>query len=264
MGKINLLIKYLVYRIRRKGAKGHGIHSPFVYTLNRDVLNSRKKYPEYLNIKKFRYLLTKNSQKIEVNDRGAGSVVFTSNNRKIKDIVNAAGSSYRMGKLLFRLARHIRPGTIIELGTSVGFGTFCLSEGVHGSRIYSIDACASQLGIASDGLNKAGIGNVELIEGSFDIELPLLLKRLDKLDLVYFDGDHRKDALLWQFMQCKQKAHPGSVFIVADINWSAGMNAAWLDICRDPDVSLSIDMFFCGLIFFRSEMAKQHFILSFS
>ncbi len=264
MGKIKLLIRYFLYRIRRKGLKGHGIHSPFVYELNQRVLNSKKKYPEYLLIKNFRNKLANNSQRINVNDPGAGSVVFSSGNRKVKDILNCAGSSPRMGKLLFRLARNANPETIVEIGTSLGFGAFCLAAGAPGSLVYSIDACASQIKIASDGLSKAGIGNVVLIEGSFRDELPRLLNRLTKIDLVYFDGDHRKDALLWQFNQCRKKAHPGTVFIVDDINWSDGMNAAWMDICQDPEVSLSVDMFYFGLIFFRKGMAKQHFNLGFS
>ncbi len=264
MGKIKLLIKYLVYVFMRKGAAGHGIHSPFVFKLNREVLNNRSKYGEYELIRKFRKKLLTRDEIADVTDRGAGSVIFSSGKRKVRDMVKYSSSSLKMGKLLFRLARHLDAGTVIELGTSVGFGTFCLALGAVNGKVFSLEACPAQLRIAREELQKAGTGNVELTEGEFEKDLPLLLEQIDRPDLVYFDGDHRKEAVLWQARQCLGKVSPGTVFVIADINWSPGMSEAWKELCREPAVSLSIDLFHCGLLFFRKGMARQHFVLGFS
>ncbi len=249
--------------MRRRGARGHGIHPPFVYRLNKDVLNCRKKYPEYNEIREFRNILLKNRERIKVDDHGAGSDIFSSDNRRVRDIVKYSSSSYRMGRLLFRLANHLQPETVLELGTSVGFGTFCLAKGAVGGKVYGLEGCGAQIGTALKGLGNAGIGNVDLIQGNFRDSLQELLDRIDKVDLVYFDGDHRKEAVLWQFGRCLEKVVPGTVFVAGDIHWSDGMQEAWDIICRHPAVTLSVDLFHCGLLFFRKGLSKQHFILGF-
>jgi predicted O-methyltransferase YrrM len=264
MDKIKLLIKYSVYRYRRKGAKGHGLHSPFVFEFNRKVLNSREDFPEYREIMEYRNNLLGSDELIEVDDRGAGSKYFDSNLRKAGDIVRKSGSSLSMGKLLFRLARFFEPVTIIEIGTSLGFGTFCLARGAAGSKVYSIEACTGQVTTARRELDRWGVANVELTGEPFSTGLPAVLGRTGRADMVYFDGDHRKDSLLWQFNQCLEKVSPDSVFIVGDTNWSAGMSEAWELLCINPAVTVSIDLFHCGLLLFRKGIAKQHFVLGFS
>jgi hypothetical protein len=53
------------------------------------------------------------------------------------------------------------------------------------------------------------------------------------------------------------------VFIFDDIRWSEEMNRAWQKIKNHPSVMVSIDLFFMGIVFFRTEQAKEHFTLRF-
>jgi hypothetical protein len=47
-----------------------------------------------------------------------------------------------------------------------------------------------------------------------------------------------------------------------DIHWSEGMERAWEEIKRDPAVTLTIDIFFVGLVFFRKmQLIPQHFTI---
>jgi hypothetical protein len=39
------------------------------------------------------------------------------------------------------------------------------------------------------------------------------------------------------------------------------MTAAWNKIIKDPQVTVSIDTYFWGLIFFRKEQAKERFVV---
>ncbi|WP_443632869.1 hypothetical protein ABXT64_10420 [Candidatus Marifrigoribacter sp. Uisw_064] len=57
------------------------------------------------------------------------------------------------------------------------------------------------------------------------------------------------------------KVTNNSVIIFDDIYWSSAMNEAWLEICENEKVKISIDMFHWGLIFFRKEQQKQHFVI---
>ncbi len=263
MGKIKLLIKYFVYRIRRKGSKGHGIHSPYVFEFNRDLLNSKVKYRDYNAIDSYRKSIRENRQLIRVSGHGAGSGVFSSAIRRVKDIARYSSSDAQTCRLLFRLARSFSAPVIIELGTSLGMGTYCLARGGEDGVVYSLEACPEQLAIARDELVGREVQNVELIQGTFSEMLPGLLERLEKVDLVYMDGDHREDSVLWQFGLCAGKAGNRTVFIVGDIHWSTGMERAWKKICSDNRVSITVDLFYAGLVCFRKGIAKQHFVLSY-
>lgn len=46
-GKIRLMFKYLQYWLGAANGQGHGIHSPFVYTLIREVLNDKQDHAYY-------------------------------------------------------------------------------------------------------------------------------------------------------------------------------------------------------------------------
>ncbi len=162
---------------------------------------------------------------------------------------------------MFRLAKYLNPENTIEMGTSLGFGTMCLATGSPKGKIYSLEACANQLEVAGRYLGRAGVNNVELVRGDFSESLPRLMKKMHHIDLAYFDGDHRKESLLWQYNVCRDKATDSSIFVLGDIHWSPGMEEAWRIISSEPEVTLSVDLFWCGLLFFRKGMAKQHHIL---
>jgi len=46
-----------------------------------------------------------------------------------------------------------------------------------------------------------------------------------------------------------------------DIHWSKEMEEAWEEIKAHPKVLITIDLFFVGLVFFRTNQPKQHFKL---
>jgi len=53
--------------------------------------------------------------------------------------------------------------------------------------------------------------------------------------------------------------HNNSIFIFDDIYWSQEMQKAWKEIQQHPEVRVTIDTFYWGLVFFRKEQAKEHF-----
>ncbi|WP_317174946.1 hypothetical protein [Hymenobacter qilianensis] len=65
------------------------------------------------------------------------------------------------------------------------------------------------------------------------------------------------------FEQCLACRTDQSVFVLDDIHWSAEMEKAWEAIKAHPEVMLTVDLFFMGLVFFRKNQPKQHFSLRF-
>ncbi|WP_432264581.1 O-methyltransferase [Autumnicola lenta] len=92
-------------------------------------------------------------------------------------------------------------------------------------------------------------------------ELKTTNYKLQKYDLVFFDGNHQKQPTLDYFHRLLPTAENNSVFVFDDIHWSPQMEEAWEEIKNHPDVTVSIDTFYWGLIFFRKEQAKQHFVI---
>ncbi|HMQ44127.1 MAG TPA: class I SAM-dependent methyltransferase, partial [Mariniflexile sp.] len=58
-----------------------------------------------------------------------------------------------------------------------------------------------------------------------------------------------------------QTAHNDSVFIFDDIYWSKPMTEAWETIKKHPKVTVTIDTFYWGIVFFRKEQLKEHFVI---
>jgi predicted O-methyltransferase YrrM len=82
-------------------------------------------------------------------------------------------------------------------------------------------------------------------------------------DLVFFDGNHKKEPTLSYFEQCLPHIHPGTIFLFDDIHWSAGMEEAWNIIRNHPKVRVSIDLYHLGIVFFREELSKEDFTIRF-
>lgn len=261
MKKAFLIYKYIIYKLR--STNEHGIHSPFVFDLYNQVFKNQWNYYSYSRIEEIRKLLLSNKKEIAILDLGAGSNFKIQKSRSIADITATASKNKKYSQLLFRLADYFQPKTILELGTSVGISTMYLAMAQSQSEVITIEGSPEIQKIAVENFNNLEISNVKSINGNFDDELPKVLNTITALDLVFFDGNHRKDATLNYFNKCLEKANSESVFIFDDIYWSREMSEAWAIIKNDPRVTVTIDIFQMGIVFFRKEQAKQHFILKF-
>jgi predicted O-methyltransferase YrrM len=152
---------------------------------------------------------------------------------------------------------------ILEIGTSLGITTLYLASAHSKSRVVTIEGCPNTAAAAQKNFEKAGTKNIEQVIGEFKKSLPEALSRFTALDFVYFDGNHRKQPTLHYFHECLKLHHESSVFIFDDIYWSSEMSEAWLEIKNHPSVTLSVDLYSTGIIFFRHPQPRQHFRLRF-
>ena len=237
----------------------YGVHSPFVYDLLTHCIYDKTHYREYEMLGAFRQKLLQDQSSVDIDDVGAGSRVFSSPSRKISEMANTAGSTDFRSRLLFRLTRYLKSREILELGTSLGIGTFSLALGNPDARVQSVEGSATAA-IARNCLKEVRIENAvvhQSLFGDFIDQLP----DHSRFDLVFFDGHHDRDATLEYFNKLKRTVRERTLWIFDDIHWSKGMEQAWQTIVRDPDVTVSIDTFRWGLVFFRSGQAKEHFVL---
>lgn len=252
---LHQILSYIKFLL--KSSNQHGVHSPFVYDLVTKCFYDRTKYPEYDAIETYRSELLKNSTKITITDFGSGSKVFKSNERAVNAIAKTSGTSLKNSKLLFRIVRHFESASILELGTNLGIATHAMSLGNTKAQITTIEGCPSILEVAKQQFSKKSLSNISTIQGDFNTKI--LELNQEHWDLIFFDGHHSKDATLNYFEMLLPKAHNDSVFILDDIYWSKGMTEAWEIIKNHPQVTVTVDTFNWGMVFFRKEQAKQHF-----
>jgi predicted O-methyltransferase YrrM len=108
------------------------------------------------------------------------------------------------------------------------------------------------------------LNNTILLQGDFAKTLPVLLESLQQIDLAFVDGNHRKVPTLQYFEQLLPKTTASSILIFDDIHWSAEMEEAWESIKAHPAVTLTIDLFFIGLVFVNPDFkVKQGFVVRF-
>jgi predicted O-methyltransferase YrrM len=211
-------------------------------------------------VKRIQKSLYSNHNSIAITDYGIGSSVFKSNKRKVSAIAKIAGITKKKSALLLRMVDYFNPHSILEIGTSVGLGTSVLSIGNPDAHIVTLEGCKNTAKIAKELFSKHHLNNIELVIGNFNETLSNVLKN-KQFDLIYFDGNHQKEATLNYFNQCLEIAHNNSIFIFDDINWSPEMQLAWEQIKIHPKVSISINTYFWGMVFFRKEQEKQHFTI---
>lgn len=203
------------------------------------------------------------TQSIEVEDLGAGSRVSKGKQRKVADIARAAAITPKAGQLLFRIAQFYKPKTMLELGTSLGIGSIYLANGMLNGQLYTIEGSPKVADIAQHNFKNLKETNITSLVGSFDDHLPNLLGKLKQVDLAFIDGNHRKEPTLRYFRQIKEYCTADSILIFDDIHWSNEMYSAWQEIQSDQDVTVSLDLFRLGIVFFRKDIAKQNVQLYF-
>ena len=257
-----LLSKYLQYLMRAENGKGHGVHSPFVFSFIKEVLNNKQVTPLAIQIEAQRKALESNTQKIQVWDRGAGSRQNNQTERAVKQIAKTALKPKKYSQLLHKIVAYYKPAQILELGTSLGITTCYLAAGNINASVVTLEGAPNVAAIAKETFNAVGLHHVQLMEGDFNKTLPAYLNQLDWVGLAYVDGNHRYDPTMLYFKSLLEKSTEDSILIFDDIHWSDEMEKAWDEIKLHPAVTLTIDLFFIGLVFVRkAQKEKEHFII---
>lgn len=259
MEKIFLPFQYLVYRLKARTL--HGTHSAFVYEFYQKVIVGDRGYYDFAPIEHLRNRLLHSTEEIDVVDFGAGEK--GSVKRKVKDIAAKSSIPAKQGRMLFRLVNFMQPKVMLELGTSLGISTLYQAKACPTAKYITLEGSPQTAAIAGKNFELLKAKNIKQVIGSFDETLTEVLKNLASLDYVFFDGNHRKEPTLKYFKQCLPLASDNCVLVFDDIRWSVGMYEAWKEVVKEPAATVTIDLFTCGLVFFRKGQVKQHFTLKF-
>ena len=258
---LQFLTDYLKHRLTAKTR--HGTHSPFVYKLTDEVIYDFSNKKPYDAIEAQRKKLLHDDTIITVTDLGAGSHLNKNRTKKVRQIAKNALKTPKLAQLIYRLVANQNPSNIIELGTCLGITAAYLSKAKPEASVLTIEGCPETAAIAYQNFQELNLNNIELQVGNFDELLPKAIEEAEKLDFVYIDGNHTQQATLNYFNWCLPKIHEDSMLIFDDIYWSEGMKAAWEEIKNHPQVTVTIDLFWIGLVYFKKGQVKEHFKIKF-
>ncbi len=237
------------------------VNSSFASELLTEVLMSDKNFYAFNEIEGIRSALKNNHNTINITDFGAGSRINRSNSRKISDIAKNSAKSAGLGRMMFRLINYFQPENMLELGTSLGVSA-CYQFGANKkANFITMEGCPETAKISRKVFKSFKAEEIKMVIGDFKKTLPPTVNNFTTIDYAFFDGNHQKQPTLDYFKACVKKVNNDTFFIFDDIHWSTEMEEAWDDIKNHPQVTVTIDLFWIGLVFFKKGQAKENFIL---
>jgi predicted O-methyltransferase YrrM len=240
----------------------HSLQAPFVFQLYQQVIKPPVK--KAAEIEALRLRLLASDERLEMQEMGAGSSISRSNTRPVASIARHSLTPARFSSLLYRLIRHTKAKNILELGTSLGINTLYLAIAAPNGKIHTLEGCLNTAALAATHFRELNLRNISLHTGNIDVLLPQLLEQqLSSIDLAYLDANHTYEATLRYFEWILPCLHQDSVVVVDDIHWSEPMQQAWSALCQHPRVSLSLDLYEAGLLFFRQGLQRQHYVVAY-
>lgn len=253
------VVKFLKYILLSRHRKGHGIHSPFVYDLVSRVFINKIDPSIVFAVEKIRKKMISDKRIILVKDFGSRSGSLKKNLRKVSDIARYSSVPKKYGILLSNMAVEFGKPLIIELGTSLGISAMYMAASSPYATVCTIEGCPETAGIARQNFVEAGLNNIRILEGPFDEVLQTFSIEESKPALVFIDGHHRREPVIRYFNRMADLSDSKTVILIDDINYSKEMAEAWDEIKLHRKVSLSIDIFRMGILFFREGINHNNY-----
>lgn len=242
----------------------HKVHPPFAFDFYKNILKKDMPLQEEKTIKQIKARGKRNQNVIEHTDMGAGSGTrkYKRNHKRVSEIVKSTAIPHKYGRILFNLVKHYQPKNILEFGTATGMSTLYLAlSKPQDSKIITLEGCEETATVARSNFKKTNAKGIEILTGDFALVLPVAMQKLSQIDMVYIDGNHVKKPTLEYFKTLLNQIHNDTIIVFDDVHWSNEMTEAWNTIQKNDNVTLSIDLFKMGIVFFKKELAKQHLIL---
>lgn len=166
--------------------------------------------------------------------------------------------------LLFKIVRHLKPQSCIELGTCVGisasYQATALKLNGYGS-IKTLEGSPEIAKIAGETLSDMEAENAEIVTGPIHKTFLQVLNSCQPIDCLFNDGhhdhDHDHDAVLQYIEEANPFLSSEAVIIVDDITWSTGMKKAWNKIEDDKLVYASLDLGSIGIALVNKKVEEK-------
>ena len=231
---------------------GHGVHSPFVFDLITKVVEEKESYYCYERLSAVRKQLQQNCDKIICRDREYA----------IKDFLNKFCFSEREYQLLFRLANRFQPQTIYVLGSDLGLAPLYLTSWSERASCIVFEREPSMAVVARKVVDKYSYASIYIQafdnpEIADDSIIDLIVWGNTYTD---FAGDTKHDDNAFSIEAFKgflPYLNDNSIMIVSGINSSRKNQETWKMICSIPEVTVTLDLYSLGIVFFNPKLHRK-------
>ena len=218
---------HLTYWIHRKSR--YKVHSPFVYDFMCKVFNDHGSNRDYDLMLRISHLVD-------------GKRFATRSRRK-------------QARFLYRLVRYLEPDTVLSFGRVSALNTSALALGNLQTKVY-----LEQSPEFLETLTAMGIVNVNLLRRDANEEEQI--ERYNTGFVLYGINDFGEDT--WDNLEDGMaQADEDTVLVFEGIHHSRRTEAAWEAIKAHEGVTLTMDLYSMGLVFFREGIEKQDFVLKY-
>ena len=83
---------------------------------------------------------------------------------------------------------------------------------------------------------------------------------MEQLDFVFFNTLYEQQNNSWLFEECLKHVHGDTVFVFEGIKTSRKMREFWREVCCHPEVTVTIDLYSMGIVFFNKKLHKRDYI----
>ena len=159
---------------------------------------------------------------------------------KIRNLYTPTINSKHL-KLIIRIINRYKSENILEIGNSNLLDCTFLSNIHWKANVFFINVETNEI---SEIKNQKNIQSVSF-------------------DFAFYNIENNNSLTLSEFMNHLKYFHNNSILAINNIHQSKKMEEVWKKIITQKEVTISIDLFFIGLVFFRKEQVKENFIIRF-
>lgn len=159
---------------------------------------------------------------------------------KIRNLNTSTINSKHL-KLIYRIINRYKSENILEIGDSKHLNRIFLSNIQPKANVFFCNVKTNE---------------ISEIKTQNNIQA-------ESFDFAFYDIKNNDSLTLSEFINHLKYFHNNSIVAVNNIHQSKEMEEVWRKIITQKEVTISIDLFFIGLVFFRKEQVKENFIIRF-
>ena len=155
--------------------------------------------------------------------------------------LNASKINSKRLKLIYRIINRYKSENILEIGNSNHLNSTFLSNIQLKTNVFFCNVKTNE---------------ISEIKTQKNIQS-------ESFDFAFYDIKKNDSLKLSDFMNHLKYFHNNSIVAINNIHQSKEMEEVWRKIITQKEVTISINLFFIGLVFFRKEQVKENFIIRF-
>ncbi|MDR1407261.1 MAG: hypothetical protein LBJ23_04345 [Tannerella sp.] len=228
---------------------GFGIHSPFVFDMITNVVGERCAYYFYGEMASARLQLSQNTTCITCGGRRT----------TVCRALRRYGISPKEGRLLFRIANRFKPRAILTVGSSQGMLPLCLTGSASSVQCITLEAERDFAEMATKLVGQKTQASVEIRHGEYEAQIIPALEKLGRVDCLCFGKEVDVQTQERIFARCVPFLYEQSICIVTDIHASSARKRRWKAFCLHPKVTVSLDLYTTGILFFHPRLNRRSY-----